>query len=228
VRIVEAPPGTPAEALAAEPSGRGLVVADGSIALPAALEFCRVVGDRLAGLILNRAPARRTEAMRLDAESAGVNLVAVIPEDRLLAAPVLGDVATALSAAVEHLHNGGFDRPLDRAVIATISADPGQAHFARYDASAVIVRSDKPDLQLAALNAGATCLIVTGGMPILSYVLDRADEDEIPLLRTGLDTVATVKAIEEMFGTRAFSGGDDKVGRIASLLSEVDPASLAG
>ena len=47
------------------------------------------------------------------------------------------------------------DTPLDRPVIASIAADPGQTYFVRTDATAVIVRSDKPDLQLAALNAGA-------------------------------------------------------------------------
>ena len=151
-----------------------------------------------------------------------MNLVAVVPEDRLLAAPVLRDVATALSANVEHFDNGTGLRPLDRPVIATISADPGQGYFARYDASAVIVRSDKPDLQLAALNAGATCLIVTGGLPILSYVLDRAEEDEIPLVRTGLDTMATVKAIEDLFAADAFQGGEAKTRRMAELLSAVD------
>ena len=92
----------------------------------------------------------------------------------------------------------------------------------------MIVRSDKPDLQLAALNAGATCLIVTGGLPILSYVLDRAEEDEIPLLRTGLDTITTVNAIEDLFAAVPFQGGEAKVSRIAELLSEVDAASLAG
>ena len=69
-----------------------------------------------------------------------------------------------LSATVEHLRDGGL-QPLDRPLIATISADPGQGYFAGYDAKAVIVRSDKPDLQLAALNAGAACLILTGGLP---------------------------------------------------------------
>ena len=228
VTIIEASAGDPADALSSHPDIRALVIADASKPLPGILEYCRAAGDRVAGLILNKAPAKRIATIRKDAESAGVNLLALVPEDRLLAAPILGDVALALSASIEHFADGTGFRPLDRPVIATISADPGQAHFAHYDASAVIVRSDKPDLQLAALNAGATCLIVTGGLPILSYVLDRAEEDEIPLLRTGLDTVATVTAIEEMFGNRPFSGGEEKMRRLASLLSEVDPASLAG
>jgi BioD-like phosphotransacetylase family protein len=228
VRIIEAPAGDSGPHLPSNPDARALVIADGSKPLPPLVDYCQALGDRFAGLVLNRTPAKRIATIRRDAESAGLNLVAVLAEDRLLAAPILGDVALALSATVEHFNNGTALRPLDRAVIATISADPGQAHFARYDASAVIVRSDKPDLQLAALNAGATCLIVTGGLPLLSYVLDRAEEDDIPLLRTDLDTIATVKGIEEMFAGRPFSGGEAKVKHVTSLLAKVDAASLAG
>ena len=228
IRIIESPAGDPSASHDANPQARILVVADGSRPLSPVLEYCRALGDRFAGLVLNKTPLKRAEPLRTDAQTAGVNLLAVVPEDRLLAAPVLRDVATALSASVEHFNNGTGLRPLDRPVIATISADPGQGYFAGYDASAVIVRSDKPDLQLAALNAGATCLILTGGLPILSYVLDRAEEDEIPLLRTGLDTIATVKVIEDLFAADPFQGGDAKVSRIAELLSEVDAVSLAG
>jgi BioD-like phosphotransacetylase family protein len=228
VRIIELPPGDAGSSLTGDPEARALVVADGSRPLSPILEYCGAFGDRFAGLVLNKTPPKRAESLRTDGQTAGVNLVAVVPEDRLLAAPVLRDVATALSANVEHFNNGTGLQPLDRPVIATISADPGQAHFAHSDASAVIVRSDKPDLQLAALNAGATCLIVTGGLPLLSYVLDRAEEDEIPLLRTGLDTITTVNAIEDLFAAVPFQGGEAKVRRIAELLSEVDAASLAG
>ena len=124
-------------------------------------------------------PARRADSLIAEAKAAGVDLLATLPEDRLLATPVLRDVVEALSAQTEHFDGGGL-RPLDRPVIAPISADPGQGYFAGYGASAVIVRSDKPDLQLAALNASAGCLILTGGLPILSYVLERAEEDQVP------------------------------------------------
>jgi BioD-like phosphotransacetylase family protein len=228
LRIIEAPAGDPQPSLSSHSDARALVIADRSGPLPGVIDYCRSIGDRLAGLILNKTPQKRQERLRADLQTAGVPLIGVLPEDRLLAAPVLSDVAAALSATPEHFTNGTGLSPLDRPVIATISADPGQAHFAHYDASAVIVRSDKPDLQLAALNAGATCLIVTGGLPILSYVLERAEEDEIPLLRTGLDTLATVRVIEGLFAGKPFAGGEAKVNRIATLLSSVDAASLVG
>jgi DRTGG domain len=226
VRIIESTAGDPQASVGSNPDARALVVADGSSVFADVVGYCSAVGDRLAGLVLNKTPPKRMERLRAEAQAAGVPLIAVLPEDRLLAAPVLRDVVTALSASAEHFTNGTGLRPLDRPVIATISADPGQAHFARYDATAVIVRSDKPDLQLAALNAGAMCLIVTGGLPILSYVLERAEEDEILLLRTGLDTISTVGVIEALFAARPFAGDETKVKRIASLLAEIDADAL--
>ena len=224
VTLIEAPAGDATPVLEANPAARAIVAAAPTSA-PSLAGYCRSLGDRLAGVIINKTPSKRLSVVRSEAETAGINVIAVLPEDRLLAAPVLRDVVQALSAQAEHLDNGGL-RPLERPVIAAISADPGQGYFARYDASDVIVRSDKPDLQLAALNAGASCLIVTGALPLLSYVLERAEEDQIPLLRTSLDTMSAVQGIEDTFGSLPFAGGDTKIDRISALLADADLAPL--
>lgn len=175
----------------------------------------------LVGVIVNRASSRRAESIRMAYEKAGVPLLAIVPEDALLASPTIGQVAGALAAEGENIEPN-LDVPLDRPVIASIAADPGQTYFTRTDATAVIVRSDKPDLQLAALNAGPTCLIVTGGLPVLSYVLERVQADGIPLLRTKLDTREAIGAIEGLFGAQPFSGGEAKLARIEELLADVN------
>ena len=90
----------------------------------------------------------------------------------------------------------------------------------------MIVRGDKPDLQLAALNAGAPCLILTGGQQTLSYVLDRCEEDEIPLLETSLETVAAVERIEGMFAAGPFTGGH-KIRGAAELLGDLELTAIA-
>lgn len=179
----------------------------------------------LAGVIVNHAAARRVEEIRAAYEKAGTPLLGIVPEDSLLASPTIGQVAEALSAEATNL-DANRDRPLDRPVIASIAADPGQTYFTRTDATAVIVRSDKPDLQLAALNKGPTCLIVTGDPPVLSYVLERVADEDIPLLRTKLDTKETIGAMEVLFGARPFSGGEAKLARIEELLADVNVDAL--
>lgn len=206
---------TPSADSVAQSDGKVIVVAPFDLVPSEIVAFA----NGSAGVVVNKVPPRRREKIEAAYQSAGVTVLAIIPEDRTLGAPSLSEVITALKAEASHV-NGAGSLAIDKPVIASISSDPGQTYFAREDPSAVIVRSDKPDLQLAALNAGARSLIVTGSLPLLSYVLDRAEEDEIPLLRTDMDTVQVVEAIEQLFGGIPFSGGEAKIARLTDLLAE--------
>lgn len=224
VTLIEASAGD-ARQLAESLSAKTVVVVAYADPLPADIpSFCDVLGDSCAGVAITRVPARRREATGAAAQAAGVRLIGMLPEDRLLAAPSLGDIAEALEAESSFL-NGARDAVIDRPIISSISADPAQGYFARYNPNAVIVRSDKPDQQIGALNAGAPCLIITGGLPLLSYVEERAEEEEIPILRTRFDTIATVERLEALFGATPFAG-TAKVERVAQLAGELDVSSL--
>jgi hypothetical protein len=221
--ITECEAGDPGRILTDHAGSRVIIVATPADAPEEMVAYVRSSGP-VVGVVVNRVPAKSVAAMSAAYESAGVRPLAVIPEDRVLAAPTVGQVAAALGAQGEHI-TPNTGRVLDHLVIASIAADPGQTYFTRTEAEAVIVRSDKPDLQLAALNAGAGCLIVTGGLPVLSYVLERVEDEEIPLLSTELDTRQTVAVIEALFGTAPFEG-DKKLKQIDSLISEIDVNAL--
>lgn len=223
LHVTETPTGDIGTTLLGHSGTRAIIIATPADNPADIASYLRSSGP-VSGVILNRIPVRRLETVRLAYEAAGVQPLAIIPEDRLLAAPTIGQVAEALSAEGVFLREHA-DQPLDNPVIASIAADPGQAYFTRTQTEAVIVRSDKPDLQLAALNAGAGCLIVTGGLPVLSYVNERVADDEIPLMRTKLDTKQAVSAIEELFGTAPFTG-DAKMRQIESLLAHLDLDAL--
>jgi len=219
--VIELPAGDPASAIADNAGARVIVVATPQSA-EASSEMAKGAGSSLAGVILNRASARG-EANQYT----GATPIAVVLGDRVLGAPTLADVATALNAETENLE-GNSSRLLDKPIIASIAADPGQAYFDRTRADSVIVRSDKPDLQLAALNSGAECLIITGGLPLLSYVRDRVAADEIPLLRTALDTKGTVSAIEALYGAKPFGGEAARLNRLDELFASADLSRLTG
>lgn len=210
--------------LAGEPDARIIVVSTPAVSPDELATF--VAGSANTYVILNRVPAKRIAPVREAYEAAGVRVIGVVPEDALLASPTIGQVSEALAAEGDNI-DANRDRPLQRVVIASIAADPAQTYFDFTRADAVIVRSDKPDLQLAALNTGTnSCLVLTGGLPVLSYVLERVAEDETPLLRTKLDTTDTVTAIEALFGAGAFSGSPEKLRRIEELLAGVDLDAL--
>lgn len=221
-QIIEAPTGQ--LTVVGEPDARIVVVSRPTVSPPDLATF--IDGSANAYVILNRVPAKRSAPVRESYEAGGMRVLGVVPEDALLASPTIGQVREALAAEDSNI-NGNKDHPLQRVVIASIAADPGQTYFDFTRADAIIVRSDKPDLQLAALNAIAdSCLIVTGGLPVLSYVLERVEEGEIPLLRTKLDTRETVAAIENLFGAGAFSGSPEKLNRIVELLADIDLDAL--
>ena len=224
VTLIEAPAGDSGGLVNSLPA-RTLVVAACADPLPADLpSFCGALGHSCAGVVITRVPRRRLEATRAAVQDVGARLVALIPEDRTLAAPSLGAIAEALEAEATFL-DGTREDVIDRPVISSISADPSQGYFARHAPNAVIIRGDKPDQQLGALNAGVPCLIVTGGLPVLSYVKDRAEEGEIPILGTPHDTVTAVQRLEALYAATPFSGRA-KVGRVAQLAGELDISLL--
>ncbi len=224
VTLIEAPAGD-ARGLAESLQARALVVAAYAEPLPADLpSFCGTLAGSCAGIVITRVPQRRLEVTRAAAGDLGARLVALIPEDRTLAAPSLGTIAEALQAEATFPDSTREDI-IDHPVISSISTDPAQGYFARHSPNAAIVRGDKPDQQLGALNAGVPCLIVTGGQPVVSYVKDRAEEEEIPTLGTPFDTVAAVQRLEALYAATPFSG-QAKVERAAQLAGELDISFL--
>ncbi len=175
-------------------------------------------GEAFAGTVITCVPRRRLEQVRQEVEALGLPLLGLLPEDRALAFPTLGQLREALQAEAL-LAEGREEELLERVVISSIAKDPGQEYFARLQPKAVIVRSDKPDQQLAALNAGIRCLVVTGDTPILSYVLARAEEEEVALLLTPLSTVEVVSRLEGLIAATPLAGRE-KAQRAAELVAQ--------
>jgi hypothetical protein len=223
--IVEAPAGD-ARATAEALKAKVAVVLAYADPLPADIpSFCEAFGGACAGVIVTRVPLRRMGEARAALEAAGCPPLALLPEDRTLAAPPLGAVAEALEADATSL-NSASETIIDRPIISSISTDPAQAYVSQQGPNAVIVRSDKPDQQLAALNAGVRCLIVTGGLPVLSYVLERAESDGVPILQTRLETAEAMGRLESLVGGTSFCGAA-KVERVAALAADLDLSALA-
>jgi len=170
-----------------------------------------------AGLVLTAVPRARTAAIADTLAQKGVASLALLPEDRLLSSPSIAEMAQALQAETLFA-DGRTEEVIERLTIASISADPGQDYFARFGRQAVVVRCDKPDLQLAALNAGSRCLILSGGCIPLAYVSERAEAEGVPLLITGKGTVVALQALEDLYFKSRF--GHQKAERIGQLMAE--------
>lgn len=178
------------------------------------------LSDILLGVVATAVPRSRLSEAASALAEAGLPCLAVLPEDRLLAAPSVSEMASALGASYL-VRDGQEEEAVEYLMIGPIGADPGRPYFSQHERKAVIARSEKSDLLLAALNTDVDCLILTGGQPPSPYVLDwlRNSGQEVSVLLTAQDTVGTVRLLDDLYGRTRFAGRR-KLARMAQLLRE--------
>lgn len=202
VVVIEAPTGSDPTALASRLGAKLVMVGSGSVAS---------TGSALT--ITNR--ARKGGALTM-------------PEDRLLAAPTVGQIAETSRARVLVRSQEGDRAVVEHIVIGAISHDSADTYFERFPRKAVVCRAEKTDLGLAALITGAEVLVLSGGNDPSPYLLDRAGASRATtVLLAPEGTVETVRDIEGLYGTAPFSH-PSKVERAGELIAAaVDDAALA-
>ena len=167
--------------------------------------------DAIAGTILTRVTPADAAAV---AGRAGV--IAVLAEDRVLAAPSVADIAAQLHAT---WLAGDATGSIDRVMIGTVSSDAASPYFGNRERTCVITRFDKTDIQLAALQTDLRCLVITGGGEPSPYLIDRVESsrDDVALLLAPGTTVESMVAIEGLYATSRFDG-ESKLLRAVELL----------
>jgi len=219
--LLEAPGEADPAALASELNA-GLVLAVRSAdegVLSALGEAGAALGGRLLGVVALAVPAGMVAATRQALAVGPAPLLGVVPEDATLYAPNVLEIADALDAEVVLGEPTEADI-VEHLMLGSITTDPGQPYYARpHNRRAVITRSDKTDLQLAAMHTDIDCLILTGGMDPSPYTIDRAADNEITVLLTKADTCGAVKLLEDIFVSTRFSS-EEKLERMRELLVE--------
>jgi BioD-like phosphotransacetylase family protein len=176
------------------------------------------LGERFLGLVLTALPPNALQAAQSQMDEAALLVLALLPEDRVLYAPTLKEIAEGLAADLL-LGEDSETAVIDEVMIGPVTSDPGQPYYARHGNKAVVTRSDKTDLQLAAMQTNTDCLILTGGFAPSPYTLDRAASEEIAVLLTRGNTPATVERLGGMFGHTRFSS-ERKLERLSELARE--------
>jgi len=164
-------------------------------------------GDRLVGVIINgvtRYKVRETKQLIISKiESEGIKVLAVIPEHRKLLGTTVNELAEHLSGEIISWKEKG-DNFIDNYLIGGNVLDWGVFYFERYLNKAVIVRGDRPDIQMAALQTETSCLVLTGGHDPIEYVAYEAREEEVPIIKVATDTFSTTMALESLQGKSLF------------------------
>jgi len=219
VAVVEAEPAEAREAASAW--GAGVVVVQRAGATDAAASLGIAAGKTAVAVTA----VADLSKVRAALEAKGLRPLLVLPEDRTLAAPRLGELARALEASF--LCDGADeDEVIERIMIGSVASDPGAPYFSMHERKAVLTRFDKTDLQLAALSTPLVCLLLTGGQRPGPYLFDRAQSLGVPVLLTARNTVGAMEALGGAYGEARF-GGARKLERLRVLLREhLDTAAL--
>lgn len=178
--------------------------------------------EALKGVVLNDVPRARLEYVHSVVgpylSRHGVEVFGVIPRDTLLASPTVGELAEGLRAEILVGAESG-ESLVENMMVGAMSAEAALTHFRRKPNKAVITGGDRADLQMAALETSTRCLILTGNLYPNPMVLHRAEERDVPVLLTNLDTMNAVEVVEEFFGLSRFQQ-PHKIERFKALLEE--------
>ena len=184
------------------------------------LRLCELFGQRLVGVLVNLVTRYKERDVRLkiapEVRASGFDFLGAIPEDRTMLSVTVGQIA-------EHLGGRwvlGEDRSHDlveNLLIGGNVMDSGAIYFGRKESKAVIVRGDRPDIQLAALSAPTACLVLTGGHEPIQYVYHQAEQQDVPLLVVEQDTLSTAQALDTLQDRSTFHHAR-KVERFQELL----------
>ena len=161
--------------------------------------------------VLTAVPPHRLEAA---AAAGGVAL----PESRTLLAPTVAQVAAHLGAEwVQEPVNA--EALVERYLIGGNIMDSGPNYFARHRNQGLIVRAQRPDIQLAGMLPQTRCLVLTGPGETSGYIRAEARERDIPLLRVAAGTIATAEALDGLTA-QATPHSPEKAHAIARLLQQ--------
>jgi len=164
-------------------------------------------GDRLLGVVINETPLDRVDGV-LGAvvpflTRHNVSTVGVIRRERLLAAPSVRELAEGLHAEIL-CGADRLDELVEHLLVGGMGADAALSYFRRKPHKAVIAGGDRTDLLLAALETSTRCLILTGNLYPNPSVLNRAEEQHVPVLLCSLDTMSAVDVSEGYFERSRF------------------------
>ena len=180
-------------------------------------------GDGLAGIIVNKVPQSQlkqaTEKVKAEFEAAGITVLGLIPESRGLLSITVGELAQNVCGNI--LNNPEkTDELVENYMLGAMVVDSGLDYFNRKTNKAAIIRLDRPDMQLAALETPTRCLILSGGTATPPYaVLQRAEIKGVPIIATDCATGDVIDIVEESLA-KARCNQAKKVPALAEMVKQ--------
>ena len=201
---------------------RVIVVEGYSKELLKAIDSYKDFGSYLLGVVLNKVPRSRVEHVRGEMstqfDKAGINLLGVLPEDRTLLALTMGELAEHIQGEIL----SGAEKSaelVENLMLGAMVVDPGPEYFGRKANKAVVVKSERPDMQLAALQTSTRCLVLTGNTAPKPVVLYQAEEKKVPIILVRDDIISIATNIENALVKARFNQ-ENKLAKLTEIMEQ--------
>ena len=197
---------------------------DGDHALEELISWVRLsrnAGAESRGVVLNKVPKDRLERI---GEAAGpilerndIPLLGTIHEDSQLKALTVREIVDAVDGKVL-AGEEGLDRLVGPTLVGAMTMESAIKYFRRARDELVITGGDRTDIVLAAMEAGASAVILTGNLYPSVKIFPRADDLRIPIILVPHDTFTTLGLVERTSGKIKPSDAE-RLGRARDIFS---------
>lgn len=216
VMLIEGPPtlsvgsflGCPVPKLATEFDAKVILVArfnDDSVVdeLLQARDYCTKWGVQLLGVILNHIPRNKMEkaerVIKPFIQKNGVKVLGFIPEDKLLSALTVREIYDVIGGKVL-AGKDGMDKMVQMVLIGAMTPESAMRYFRKAKNELILTGGDRTDIIFAALEAGASALILTGNLYPSVKIFPRADDLKVPIILVPYDTYTTLQLLQRIVG----------------------------
>lgn len=159
------------------------------------------LGKRLAGVAFNYVPETAMGHLRECVvpylTTRGIPVLGLIPDDEVLRAVTVRQLAQGLSARVLCCENR-LDELVRYFTVGAMDVASAARRFREREDKAVITGGDRSDIQLAALQTATKAIVLTGNIHPSPVIVRRAQQVGVPLLLAPKDTLRTVEEIERI------------------------------
>jgi len=181
------------------------------------VQFAKKLGDKLIGMIINRVPEMKTATVQKEAaaflKNESLALLGVLPEGRALLGISVAELVAAVGGDLITYPEKAGDL-VENVMLGAMTPDSGRDYFSRMKNKAVVTRSERSDMQLAALDTSVKCLVVSGGKPT-SSVMVKAEDKKVPIIVVSKGIQDIVSNIEQALATAKF----DNLGKLQAISS---------
>jgi len=171
------------------------------------VQIGKKLGQRLLGVVINFVPQSRIEAVRHDLTAvfheAGIKVLGIFPEVRSLLGVSVGELAEILGGEIL-TSPGDTGELVENIMLGAMTPDSGVGYFSRKVNKAAVIRGERADMQLAALETSTRCLILTNNVKPLPAVVCRAEEKHVPIIVVKQDTSSAIVGIEGSLAKATF------------------------